>query len=920
MKYNLKENYPHLVAVLFFLIVSITYLSPVLNDLSLKQDDINNFVGVSKEIRDHREKYNEEPLWTNSMFGGMPANQVSVRHDGNLLSYVQKIMSIGLPHPISVLFLYFLGFYILCICLSIKPWLSIVGSLMFGLSSFFFVSLSVGHNSKIMAMSFMPMIVGAFIYSYREKAIAGSILMALFLGLELKSNHVQITYYTFMILIPLGFSELIRFFNAKRMPSFFKTTGLLVVAGLLAVMCNSGNLFMTYDYLPDSQRGPSELTSNTLGDNDKAKTGGLDINYMTNWSYGIGESLNLIIPNIKGGGSGPYLLDENLMENNNVSTRLKNFVKDAYQKGWTISSYWGNQPSTAGPVYIGATIFLLFFLGLFFLNDRIKWPLLIILLISIFLSWGHNWMFLTKLFADFFPGYSKFRSVTMILVIAELILPLLGILWLFQFIEKQSDFLNKEVDLKFIKIGNLNLFYILSSVVVVFFLSLVISPDLFLNFTSQNEQQIINQLSVMDPQTGSYVSELIDFRIGVLSQDALRSLILVTIVLVFLFLFIKNKISKHVLIVSIGLIVFFDLWGISKRYLNNNDHSDLETKLTRQSGLKYWQDSELKLYPNSPKPADLAIRDYEINLNSDLRIGVQNTMRQVLNEFEDSDNRNRIANIQSFKELNQNTNYRVLEMGNPLNNARTSFFHKSIGGYSAVKVKRVQELIDFYFQKEYNNLNNSLKNNQFELLKSNHFFNMLNTKYYIFNPEGNAIVDFINPNRDKTPGVLKNPYTLGNAWTVKEIKWVSNADAEISYLIDSSFNPSNVAVIDERFRDVIGDISISGESKVNFLSYRANHLEYDINAQSEELIVFSEVFYDKGWKAFIDGVETPHVRINYILRGLKVNPGSHKILFKYDLPIFKYSSIISFSSSIIVLLLCFLMLFFKLKERQFPDI
>ena len=384
-------------------------------------------------------------------------------------------MSLGLPHPISVLFLYFLGFYILCICLSIKPWLSIVGSLMFGLSSFFFVSLSVGHNSKIMAMSFMPMIVGAFIYSYRKKAIVGSILMALFLGLELKSNHVQITYYTFMILIPLGFSELIRFFNAKRMPSFFKTTGLLVVAGLFAVMCNSGNLFMTYDYLPDSQRGPSELTSNTLEDNDKAKTGGLDINYMTNWSYGIGESLNLIIPNIKGGSSGPYLLDENLMENNNVSTRLKNFVKNAYQKGWTISSYWGNQPSTAGPVYIGATIFVLFFLGLFFLNDRIKWPLLIILLISIFLSWGHNWMFLTKLFADFFPGYSKFRSVTMILVIAELILPLIGILWLFQFVEKKSDFLNKEVDLKFTKIGNLNLFYILSSVVVVFFLSLVVS-------------------------------------------------------------------------------------------------------------------------------------------------------------------------------------------------------------------------------------------------------------------------------------------------------------------------------------------------------------------------------------------------------------------------------------------------------------
>ena len=916
MKYNFKENYPHLVAVLIFLIVSITYLSPVLNGLSLKQDDIDNHKGVAKEIKDHREEYNEEPLWTNSMFGGMPATQVSVKHDSNLLSYAQKVMSLGLPHPISVLFLYLLGFYILCICLSIKPWLSIVGAIMFGLSSFFFISLSVGHNSKIMAMAFMPMIVGAFIYSYRKKAIVGAILMALFLGLELKSNHLQITYYTFMILIPMGFSELIRFYFAKRIPSFFKTTGLLVIAGLLAVLCNSGNLFMTYDYLPDSQRGPSELTSKTLGDKEKAKTGGLDINYMTNWSYGLGESVNLIIPNAKGGGSGPYLLDENLMENDNESSILKNFVSDAKEKRWYISTYWGNQPSTAGPVYIGATIFILFFLGLFFLKDKIKWPLLIILLISLFLSWGHNWMFLTKLFADFFPGYSKFRSVTMILVIAELILPLIGVLWLFQFIEKQKDFLNNEVDLKFIKIKNLKLFYILSSIVVVFFLSFVVAPDIFLNFISQNEQQIINQLSVMDSQ----ISELIDFRMRTVSLDALRSLILVTIVLLTIHLFIKNKISKQVFIFSIAITVLFDMWGVSKRYLNNNDHSELETQYTGKSGLKYWQDYELKFFPHSPKPADLAIRDYEIASNNDLRIEIQNTMREVLNDFEDSDYRNRIANVQSFKALNLNTNYRVLEMGNPLNTARTSFLHKSIGGYSAVKVKRVQELIDFYFQKEYNILNNSLKNNQFDLLKSNHFFNMLNTKYYIFNLDGNSVVDFISPNRNKSPGVLKNPYALGNAWTVKEIKWVPNADAEISFLNDASFDPSKTAIIDERFRDLIGDISTSGKSDVKLLNYRANRLEYQIDAQSEELIVFSEVFYNKGWKAFVDGVETPHVRVNYVLRGLKVDSGIHKILFKYDLPIFNYASIISLSSSIIVLLLFLLMLFFKLKERQFPEI
>ena len=917
---KLKEIYPHLSAILFFLIISITYLSPVLNGLSLKQDDINNHKGVSKEIKDHREEYNEEPLWTNSMFGGMPATQISVKHDANLLSYAQKIMTFGLPHPISVLFLYFIGFYILCICLSIKPWISIIGSLMFGLSSFFFISLSVGHNSKIMAMAFMPMIIGAFIYSYRKKAIVGAILMALFLGLELKANHVQITYYTFLILIPLGFSELIRFYYSKKLPSFFKITGLLVVAGLLAVLCNSGNLMMTYDYLPDSQRGPSELTSKTLGDNEKAKTAGLDIDYMTNWSYGLGESFNLVIPNVKGGSSGPYLLDENLMDNDNVTTGLKNFVKDAYQKEWTISAYWGNQPSTAGPVYIGATVFILFFLGLFFLKDMIKWPLLIILLISIFLSWGHNWMFLTKLFAEFLPGYSKFRSVTMILVIAELIIPLIGVMWLFQFIDKKEEFLSKELDLKFKKISGLNLFYILSSIMILFFMCFVMAPEIFLNFTSQNEQQIISQLSLMDSQTASYVSELVDYRISVVSKDAIRSLILVFIILVVLFLFIKNKISKQILIVFIGITVLFDLWGVSKRFLNNNEHSKLEKQLTRKSGLKYWQDYDLKIFPHSPLPADLAIRDYEIAQNNDLRVDVQNTMREVLDEFEDSDYRNRIANIQSFKELNFHTNYRVLEMGNPLNTARTSFLHKSIGGYSAVKFKRVQELIDFYFQKEYNNLNNALKTNQFDLLKSNHFFNMLNTKYFIFNPDGNSVVDFISPTNNKTPGVLKNPYSLGNAWTVKEIKWVSNADQEISFLNDSSFDPSKTALIDQSFKNVIGDISTSGKSTVKLTHYQANQLDYEIESPSDELIVFSEVFYDKGWKAYVDGVKTPHVRVNYVLRGLKVTPGNHKILFKYELSTFYYASIISFTSSIITLFLFFLMLFFKLKKRQFPEI
>ena len=528
-------------------------------------------------------------------------------------------------------------------------------------------------------------------------------------------------------------------------------------------------------------------------------------------------------------------------------------------------------------------------------------------------------MFLTNLFADFFPGYSKFRSVTMILVIAELIVPMIGILWLFQFVENKN-FLSHEVNLRLKKISSLKLFYFLSASIIVFFLSFIIVPDLFLNFISSSEKQIINQLTIMNPQTSNYIEELIDFRKTILSQDVLRSLVIILIIIGTLFLFIKSKISKPVFLIAVGLVVFIDMWGVSKRYLHNNEHSSLEQQLTRQSGLKHWQDQDIKIFPHAPKPADIAIRDYEISENNSLRSNIQNRMRDVLNEYEDSDYRNRIANIESFKELNFNTNYRVLEMGNPLNTARTSFLHKSIGGYSAVKLKRVQELIDFYFQKEYNAINSSLKSNQFNLMKTNNFFNMLNVKYFIFNLDGNGIIDLNRRVNNQTPGVLKNPFTLGNAWTVQNIKWVSSPDEEILTLGDSLFNPKFSVVIDEKYRELLGEISTSGESVVYMQNYKANQIDYIIEAKKEELIVFSEIFYDKGWKAFLDDVETSHIRANYVLRALKVSPGTHKITFKYDLPIYNTASIISFSSSLVIILLLFMVLFFKINGREFPEI
>lgn len=907
MNFSFKNSYPHFIAVVLFLLISIIYFSPVLKGFSLKQDDIDNHKGVAKEIRDHREEYGEEPLWTNSMFGGMPATQVSVIHSYNLMNYVHKIVTLGLPHPINYLFLYFLGFYILCLCCSLRPWLSILGALMFGLTSFFFISVGVGHNSKVMAMAYMPTLVGAFIYTFRRKSIVGAILFALFLALELRCNHVQITYYTFMILLFLGIYFLISHVKYKKLIPFFKKSSLLFIGGMLAILCNFGNLYMTYDYLPDSQRGESELTLSQV--DNESKTSGLDLDYMTRWSYGTGESMNLIIPSAKGNGSGADI-SASFMNDDNLSREVKNIL---YQ---VPAVYWGNQPGTSGPVYIGISVFFLFLLGLVFLDDKIKWPLLVISILALFLSWGHNWLFLTKLFADFFPGYSKFRSVTMILVIVELIVPLVGILWLFQLTQKTNSFSSK-FQIFGISVSKMHVFYALSSIFVLFLLLFVVNPGIFLNFQSLRDASLFS-----NPQVLPYIEDIIDYRKGFVSKDALRSLFLVVFMIASITLYVKQKIKKEVLIIALSFIVVLDLWGVSTRYMHANEVNEYESKLTNKTGLKHWQPKELKLFPHKPQPADLAILTNQERGNQVLKNKIQQRKLSIFQgeEYEDSDYRKLIADVQSFKELNFNTNYRVLELGNPLNTARTSFLHKSIGGYSAVKLKRVQEVINFYFERENRSVITALNTQNFNLLGSLSVLNMLNTQYFIFDLNSKGLIDPVNFNLKEKPGVLKNPFSLGNAWTAGNIIWVNSPDEEILMLGDSSFNPKNSVIIDKKFKEYVGDIQFQSVGTISMTDYKANHISYQFNSLEEKLVVFSEVFYDKGWKAYLDGNEVKHIRVNYILRGLKVPAGDHKIEFKYDLPIYHTASFVSFSGSFIIILLLFGLLFFKIKGREIPEL
>ena len=922
MNLDYKKIYPHAIAVLIFLVLSLIFLSPVFQGLVLKQEDIGRHKGVAKEIYDHRKEYEEEPLWTNSMFGGMPATQVSVVHDSNLMMYVDKVMTLWLPHPVSYMFLYILGFYILCICLSIRPWLSIVGALMFGLSSFFFISIAAGHNSKVMAMAYMPMIIGAFIYTIRNKAFIGAILFAFFLALELRSNHVQITYYAFMIIFSIGIYELFKFYKEKQLITFFKRVGLLIIAGIFAVACNYGNLFMTYDYLPDSQRGPSELSLESNSENSQNKTEGLNLDYMTNWSYGIGESLNMIIPNAKGGGSGPYIIEQEVMDNDKVSNEFKKGINNYSQMGWQVSKYWGNQPFTSGPVYLGASIFFLFLLGLVFLEDKLKWALLIVAIISLLLSWGHNFIGFTEFFVDFIPGYSKFRSVTMILVIVELVVPMVAIMWLFQFISKGSDKLRSNENRIVIgrSVSMMKLFFIVSGLFALFLLLMAIAPDKFLNFTNTQENQILSQI---DP-SNTFKNELIDFRLSIMSSDAVRSLLLVLALFVVIYLFIKKKLKQNVFIVIVCLVTLFDLWQVSKRYLHNKEYTAFEKQMMRANGLKYWEDKELKLFPNQAQAADLAILEEEKKNDNDLKSEIDNHSREIYKEFEGNQHIKRIVDSESFSILNFNSNYRVLELGNrasdPINNARTSFFHKSIGGYSAVKVRRVQDVLDYLYKNQWDIIDNGIKTNSLEAFGSSNIFNMLNTKYYIINLARTGVIDLEKKQFPENAGVFKNPNALGNAWSVNKIIWVNGPNDEFTKLSDVTFDPSISVIIDEKYKNGLKEFNPKGKAIIKMTGYKANHISYECNSEEDDFVVFSEIFYDKGWKAYIDGKEVKHVRVNYILRGLKVPSGKHKIEFKFDLPIYHTASLISLVSSSILILLFGLILFMKFRGKSFPEI
>jgi hypothetical protein len=546
-KITFNKLSPYLAAIVIFIAIIFVYFNPLLEGKKIKQSDIAQWKGMSKEIVDFRAKTGEEPLWTNSMFGGMPAYQISVQYKANLVKYIDDVFKLGLPHPAGLVFLYFIGFFILMLVLGIDPWLGIVGAIGFAFSSYFFFIFEAGHNSKAHAIGYMAPALAGIILSYRGKYLAGGLLTALFLSLELYTNHIQITYYLGLIIVAYGISEFVFHLKEKKLKSFFISSVIVVAAGLIALGTSITSIWATNEYGKETIRGKTELTTEK-----ENRTSGLDKTYATGWSYGVGETMTLLIPNYKGGASmgsvGVKSETYKALVQNNVPQESINQVINS------LPLYWGDQPSTSGPVYVGAILVFLFILGLFVVENRYRWWLLAITLLSIMLSWGHNFMPLTDFFFKYVPGYNKFRSVSMTLVIAELTIPLLGLLALRKVFETGID---KKKILK-------HLAYATGITAGITLILALFGGSLF-SFSSPQDAQYKDYFP-------DWVMAAIRLdRASMLSSDAWRSFIFILLSASLIWAYLSNKLKKYPVFALLAVLILIDLWSVNKRYVNDDD-------------------------------------------------------------------------------------------------------------------------------------------------------------------------------------------------------------------------------------------------------------------------------------------------------------------------------------------------------------
>jgi len=803
-KLNFNEQvFPHLLSVAILVIITILFFSPMFfGSKVIEQYDVVQGISSGQEIKEYRKKTGEEALWTNSMFGGMPAYLINIKYEGDgIINFFQKVYSLGFPRQAEVILKCFLSFYILLIIFGVRPYLALAGAVAYGLGTFNIVSLEAGHIWKVEAIAYMPLVLGGIHLTYRGKLLGGFALTALALALEIDSNHLQITYYLLLLVIFYGIAMLVHAIRQKELKPFLIRSGILVAAALLAVGTNLGRIWNTYQYGQYSTRGPSALVKENESSQD-----GLDRDYVFNYSLTMAETMTLFVPDFSGGATGRNIgmdsnLGEFLQQANLNRQQIQNFVQNA-------PTYWGGKISTAGPTYAGAIIVFLFFIGCFFAPQPHRTWLIVATIFSIMLTWGKFFPSFNYLLYDALPGYNKFRTVEMAMVIALLCIPLLGLIGLESLLRSSwNDKIRKK-------------FLIATGVPISILVLLIVLAGSF-NFEGSVDSRYLAQ------QGGDLIVDALqDDRADLLRSDALRSLVFCLLAATAIFFYKLERLKYLGLAAVLALLSTVDMWSVAKRFLTEEDYVRERNRFAATTASE-----------------------------ADNFILQQNASRA-----------------------------RVLNLQNPFNDAVTSYYHASVGGYHGAKLGRYQDLIESHLGNEVNQAIQTLQQGQ-RTFENIPVLNMLNTRYFKAGEAQNA--------------VLVNDQALGNAWLVSQVQTVANADEAIEAI--RTIDPAQTAVVNTSDFE-LSSTSFSDAGEIKQVEYQPNYLKYEANVPAESFAVFSEIYYPDGWEVKIDDQETDYLRANYAFRALVIPAGQHTIEFSFNPTSYRVGSTVSLIASIILLL------------------
>ena len=824
----LKKYLPDVLVVIIFAVISFAYFFPAdLDGRILYRHDSSAGRGAGQETAEYHERTGKVSRWSNATFSGMPTYQTAPSYQSvSVLNQAVKAYHLWLPENVWYVFAYLLGFYILLRAFDFRQSLAALGSIVWAFSSYFFIIIAAGHIWKVMALAYLPPMIAGIVLAYRGKYLWGFIVTAIFAAFEVDANHVQMTYYYLFIILFMIIAYLVDAIRKKRMAQFVKATAVCAAGALIGILMNISNLYHTWQYAQESMRGKSELVKKDAANQTSS---GLDRDYITQWSYGVDETWTLLVPNAKGGASVPLAANADAMKKADP-----NFMQIYQQLG----QYWGDQPGTSGPVYVGAFVLMLFILGLFIVKGPIKWALLAATILSILLSWGHNFMPFTNFFLDYIPMYSKFRTVASILVIAEFTIPLLAMMALKKIVD-EPELLTKKAKFVYISFG-------LTGGIALLF---ALMPTLFFSdFISSQELEAFK--SIPAEYLSPLESNLRSIRESIFTADCWRSFWIIVIGTLLLFLYKFKKLKAEYMVGAIAILCLIDMWQVNKRYLN--DEMFVEKSVREQA-----------------QP-------------------MTQTDRQILQD--------------------KSLDYRVLNLAsNTFNENETSYYHKSIGGYHAAKLRRYQELIDAYISPEMQKMMPAIAKAGGDMTKVDGdslfpVLNMLNAKYFIVPLQANQTV------------AIENPYVYGNAWFVDKVTYVKNANEELDAL--GKLNLRHEAVADARFQSPLGESkNQDSTSIVKLTAYEPNQLTYDVRSATGGIVVFSEIFYPE-WTATVDGKPVEIGRVDYVLRALNVDKGHHKVVLTFDPKSVKQTETVAYLSYGVLLLVVLFAVYFKRKEDK----